>query len=74
VSRGHRLVIPFRHVPDFFSLTDEEKSAIMTLNSECKMIIEENSKPAGYPVGSNVGYAAGQTVFFGTAGNCLFMA
>jgi hypothetical protein len=68
------LVIPFRHVPDFFSLTNKEKSAIMTLISECKMIIEENSKPAGYNIGFNVGYAAGQTVFFGTAGNCPFMA
>ena len=43
VARGqHMLIIPFRHEPDFFSLTDEEKSAIMTLIGECKMIIEEN--------------------------------
>jgi diadenosine tetraphosphate (Ap4A) HIT family hydrolase len=58
VSRGHLLIIPFRHEPDFFSLTDEEKSAIMTLISECKMIIEENPKPAGYHIGFNVGFAA----------------
>jgi len=58
VARGHLLIIPFRHEPDFFSLTGEEKSAIMTLISECKMILKKTKNPAGYPIGFNVGYAA----------------
>jgi diadenosine tetraphosphate (Ap4A) HIT family hydrolase len=29
VSKGHMLVIPFRHVQDFFDLTGEEKCAIL---------------------------------------------
>jgi len=62
VAKGHLLVIPFRHVPDFFNLTNEEKYAIMTLVDECKLVIEENSNPAGYNIGFNVGTAAGQTV------------
>lgn len=62
VSKGHMLVIPFRHVPDFFSLTDEEKCAIPALVGECKWVIEENSKPAGSNIGFNAGAAAGQTV------------
>jgi diadenosine tetraphosphate (Ap4A) HIT family hydrolase len=56
------LVIPFRHVPDFFSLTDEEKYAIMALADDCKRVVEETSKPAGYNIGFNVGAAAGQSV------------
>jgi diadenosine tetraphosphate (Ap4A) HIT family hydrolase len=62
VSRGHMLVIPFRHVPDFFNMTGEEKYAIMTLVDNGKQVIEETSKPAGYNIGFNVGFAAGQTV------------
>jgi diadenosine tetraphosphate (Ap4A) HIT family hydrolase len=56
------LVIPFRHVPDFFNMTGEEKYAIMTLVDNGKQVIEETSKPAGYNIGFNVGFAAGQTV------------
>jgi len=30
VSRGHLLVIPFRHTPDFFSMTPEEHFGLGT--------------------------------------------
>jgi diadenosine tetraphosphate (Ap4A) HIT family hydrolase len=62
VSRGHLLVIPFRHIPDFFSMTDEEKQALLALVDECKDVIETEFSPAGYNIGFNVGTAAGQTV------------
>ena len=62
VSKGHLLVIPFRHIPDFFLMTDEEREAVLTLVTECKEVIEENFSPAGYNIGFNVGVAAGQTV------------
>ena len=62
VSRGHILVIPFRHVQDFFDLASEENCAILELVGDCKRVIEEYSKPAGYNIGFNVGAAAGQTV------------
>ena len=62
VSKGHLLVIPFRHIPDFFELADEEKLALLALVTECKEIIEENFTPAGYNIGFNIGAAAGQTV------------
>ena len=62
VSTGHLLVIPFRHVADYFSLTAEEKHAVLALVDECKEVIEENLSPAGYNIGFNVGTAAGQTV------------
>ena len=62
VAKGHMLVIPFRHEPDFFNLTGEEKCAILELVDDCKRVIEEYSKPLGYNIGFNIGAVAGQTV------------
>ena len=62
VSKGHLLVVPFRHAADYFSLTVEEKQAVLALVDECKEVIEKNLRPAGYNIGFNVGKAAGQTV------------
>ena len=62
VSKGHLLVIPFRHTPDFFSMTAEERQALVALVASCKGVIEENFSPAGYNIGFNAGVATGQTV------------
>ncbi len=62
VSKGHLLVIPFRHIPDFFSLTSQERLATLELIDECKQVIEEHFRPAGYNIGFNVGEAAGQSI------------
>jgi diadenosine tetraphosphate (Ap4A) HIT family hydrolase len=62
VSKGHLLVMPFRHAIDYFSLTEEEKQALFALIDECKEVVEENFRPAGYNIGFNIGEAAGQTV------------
>ena len=62
MAKGHMLVIPFRHEPDFFNLTGEEKCAILELVDDCKRVIEEYSKPLGYNIGFNIGAVAGQTV------------
>ena len=56
------LVIPFRHVQDFFDLAGEEKYAILELVVECKRVIEKTEKPAGYNIGFNIGAVAGQTI------------
>jgi diadenosine tetraphosphate (Ap4A) HIT family hydrolase len=62
VSQGHLLLIPYRHIPDFFSMTVEEKYALLALIDECKEILEEQFRPSGYNIGFNIGMAAGQTV------------
>ncbi|MCK9581511.1 MAG: HIT domain-containing protein [Methanoregula sp.] len=62
VTEGHLLIIPFRHTPDYFSLTPEEKLAITDLIEECRKISDEKLQPAGYNIGYNIGTAAGQTV------------
>jgi len=62
VSKGHLLVIPYRHVADYFSMTVDEKHAMLALVDVCKGVIEENFTPAGYNIGVNIGEAAGQSV------------
>ena len=63
VSPGHTLVIPRRHVANFFDLTPEEVAACMELINEEKKLIDEEFHPDGYNIGVNVGPAAGQSIF-----------
>jgi diadenosine tetraphosphate (Ap4A) HIT family hydrolase len=62
VSRGHCLVIPRRHEPDFLALTSEEHAAVWALVSKVRQHIEAVRTPAGYNIGINVGEVAGQTI------------
>ena len=62
VSKGHMLLIPFRHTPDYFSLTRDEKIAMTDLTDVCRQVIEDNFQPDGYNLGYNIGAVAGQTV------------
>ncbi|WP_338151819.1 HIT family protein [Methanoculleus sediminis] len=59
---GHLLIIPFRHVADFFDATDTEQIALLALLREAKDLLDGRYHPDGYNVGVNVGEAAGQTV------------
>lgn len=63
VSKGHLLIIPKRHVADFFDLTTEEKKAIDDLLGKGKSLLDSDYLPDGYNVGINCGEAAGQTIF-----------
>lgn len=63
VSRGHALVVPKRHVSDWFDASREEKIAIIDAIELVKTEIEKAYQPDGYNVGFNSGRAAGQTVF-----------
>ena len=62
VSPGHLLIIPFRHVANFFDATDAEHTALLALVREAKTLLDEQFHPDGYNVGVNVGKTAGQTV------------
>ena len=61
-SQGHLLVIPFRHTPDFFSLTRGERDAVFDLIGHCRETVGKKYQPDGYNIGFNIGEAAGQTV------------
>ena len=62
VSRGHLLIIPFRHVQDFFDTTPEARYAIMDLVGGARAVLRERFHPAGYNFGVNAGEAAGQVI------------
>lgn len=62
VSPGHCLIVPRRHVAEYFQATAEEKAAIWALVDEMKAIIDREFEPDGYNVGVNIGEAAGQSV------------
>lgn len=62
VSKGHTLVIPRRHEPDYFALSEEEHAAILSLVRGLRRVLADKHKPQGFNIGLNVGAAAGQTV------------
>ena len=63
VSLGHTLIIPKRHIRDFFELNKEEHAELQTVINYAKEQIDIELKPDGYNIGMNCGEAAGQTVF-----------
>ena len=62
MSVGHTLVLPVRHVPDFFALSAEEQADVWRLVAEVRLDLERRLSPDGFNVGLNAGRAAGQTV------------
>lgn len=64
VTKGHSLVIPKRHVSEYFDVTQEENNALFELvKIRKKQLLEEDDTIEGFNVGMNVGEVAGQTVF-----------
>jgi diadenosine tetraphosphate (Ap4A) HIT family hydrolase len=64
VTQYHSLIIPKRHVADYFGLTQAEINAINQLIKKQKMLLDEaDSTIDGYNIGMNCGESAGQTVF-----------
>jgi diadenosine tetraphosphate (Ap4A) HIT family hydrolase len=62
VSPGHTLVIPRRHVADFFGLRTAEVAAVMELLFRMQTRLAAECRPDGFNVGVNAGKTAGQTV------------
>ena len=61
LSRGHVLVVPKRHVADFFEMTPEEQLAVLELLREAHRLANAEHSPDGFNIGVNVGRAAGQS-------------
>lgn len=62
VNPGHLLLIPHRHVADFFQLDAAEQTALLELLQQGKAYLDRQYQPAGYNIGVNVGEVAGQTI------------
>ena len=63
VSKGHALIIPKRHVADYFDMLLEEQIACQLIINKLKTILDKKHHPDGYNIGVNVGQTAGQSVF-----------
>ena len=64
VSEGHTLVIPRRHVADYFDLHQPERNAIEQMLHECRAKLMANDASIdGFNIGVNAGLSAGQTIF-----------
>jgi diadenosine tetraphosphate (Ap4A) HIT family hydrolase len=64
VTQGHSLIIPKRHVIDYFGLIPSEANAINSLMAEQKKLLQEQDLTiAGFNIGMNCGETAGQTIF-----------
>jgi ATP adenylyltransferase len=63
VTKGHLLVIPRRHTPDFFPMTpDEAKDAGHLLRQLRERLSRQDSTISGFNIGINCGFSAGQTI------------
>lgn len=56
---GHLMVVPYRQVPDFDGLTDEEMTDLLKLMRRCQGALREVMKPDGFNIGVNLGKVAG---------------
>ncbi len=64
VTEGHTLLIPKRHIIDYFALVLDEVSAINKLMEEQRRILLESDKTiGGFNIGMNCGEIAGQSVW-----------
>jgi diadenosine tetraphosphate (Ap4A) HIT family hydrolase len=64
VTEGHRLIIPKRHVADYFELGQAELNAVNQLLVKHKALLEtQDTLISGFNVGINCGADAGQTIF-----------
>jgi len=63
VNPGHALLVPRRHVADWFEASPEEQQALLSGVAIARSAILESHRPDGFNVGINIGDAAGQTVF-----------
>ena len=61
LSRGHMIVVPRRHVADYFDMTMLEQIAVVELLNGARALIQSRHSPDGYNIGVNVGRAAGQS-------------
>ena len=63
VTKGHHLIIPFRHVDNYFSMTKAELDDANKLIVIVKDKLESNdSTISGFNIGANSGKSAGQTI------------
>ena len=61
LAPGHVIVVPRRHVADFFEMSAAEQAAVLALLNGARRLVQEKHSPDGFNIGVNVGKAAGQS-------------
>jgi diadenosine tetraphosphate (Ap4A) HIT family hydrolase len=61
VSKGHVLIVPKRHVANYFELPFKEQSACWYMANKVQEILSQEFQPDGFNVGMNINREAGQT-------------
>ncbi|MCF2150024.1 bifunctional class I SAM-dependent methyltransferase/HIT family protein [Desmonostoc muscorum LEGE 12446] len=62
ISKGHVLVIPKRHVSNYFELPFKEQSACWFMVNKVQEILKSEFEPDGFNVGMNINREAGQNI------------
>jgi diadenosine tetraphosphate (Ap4A) HIT family hydrolase len=62
LSKGHALIIPKRHVANYFDLSFSEQSACWFMVNKVKEILTKKYHPDGFNIGLNINKAAGQKI------------
>ena len=64
VSEGHHLIVPKRHTPDWFSMTEQERRDADALMRFIKNRLQASDPSiTGFNIGMNCGEDAGQSIF-----------
>lgn len=63
VNKGHILVIPERHIENYFELSIREQQALWLVINHCKEKLTKHFNPDGFNIGINIGEYAGQSIF-----------
>jgi ATP adenylyltransferase len=56
---GHVLIVPYKKVPDFNGLTEQELLDLMLLTRRCQNAMTKVMRPDGFNLGVNLGKCAG---------------
>jgi diadenosine tetraphosphate (Ap4A) HIT family hydrolase len=60
VSKGHALIVPKRHIANYFELPFKEQSACWFMANKVQEILRKEFQPDGFNVGMNINRNAGQ--------------
>lgn len=62
LSKGHVLIVPKRHISNYFELPLKEQSACWIMANKVQEILTKEFHPDGFNVGMNINKAAGQAM------------
>jgi diadenosine tetraphosphate (Ap4A) HIT family hydrolase len=62
LSKGHVLIVPKRHINNYFDLPLKEQSACWLMANKVQQLLTQEFQPDGFNVGMNINKAAGQAM------------